>query len=267
MKTTCPPISCPANGELHYSNGVQIGSVATLICNDHFQLSGLSSSACVATSTNPVWRGALGQCVRSTPIQIHVCENSVATLTCPAGTYISIVAGTVIYGRTQNDLCPYPGFLRGLIFACPGCRGSNAQVNAEFRVRSDCQYRQTCSFTVGNGMFGDPCLLVYKYLQLSYTCQAGYVAETCEHGSVDMKCPPGFVIEVTSGFYGRQQDNYCPGIKSDNVNCPAGANTLNTFHTKCDGKNECILPAENAVFSDPCYGTYKYLRTSYNCVV
>ncbi|KAK1786962.1 hypothetical protein P4O66_017339, partial [Electrophorus voltai] len=34
----------------------------------------------------------------------------------------------------------------------------------------------------------------------------------------------------------------------------------------CEGKSSCVVPATNSVFSDPCFGTYKYLTINYSCV-
>ena len=35
---------------------------------------------------------------------------------------------------------------------------------------------------------------------------------------------------------------------------------------KCNMKRECVVPANNSVFGDPCHGTYKYLEIIYQCV-
>ena len=33
----------------------------------------------------------------------------------------------------------------------------------------------------------------------------------------------------------------------------------------CQGQRECTIAATNAVFGDPCGGTYKYLTINYQC--
>ena len=39
-----------------------------------------------------------------------------------------------------------------------------------------------------------------------------------------------------------------------------------TVVKRCEGRGECVIPANNSEFGDPCPGTYKYLEIIYKCV-
>lgn len=69
------------------------------------------------------------------------------------------------------------------------------------------------------------------------------------------------MIDVDTANYGRLTRNVCPGsIRS--TECKA-QNSLSTVKTDCQGKQSCVLEANNAKFGDPCVGTYKYLEVIY----
>ncbi|KAK9968275.1 hypothetical protein ABG768_002609 [Culter alburnus] len=90
---------------------------------------------------------------------------------------------------------------------------------------------------------------------------------TCEGGSAYLRCDLGF-IKVLKANYGRTDRTTCasgrPANQISNTHCFQGT-SLHTMSTRCDGSKSCSVPAVNSIFSDPCYGTYKYLDVSYLC--
>ncbi|XP_052282102.1 L-rhamnose-binding lectin CSL3-like [Dreissena polymorpha] len=87
----------------------------------------------------------------------------------------------------------------------------------------------------------------------------------CEGSSMYLSCPPGQVLYVHSGVYGRTQGAViCPHQSIKTTNCVSPSSTA-TVANLCNGKNLCSLSATNGVFGDPCYGTYKYLEVEYAC--
>ena len=91
-------------------------------------------------------------------------------------------------------------------------------------------------------------------------------AIACEGSVLELQCAAG--IQILSSNYGRTQISreVCEFVRphTDDVNC-IGENTLGRVQQECDGEQECFIGASNAVFGDPCRGTYKFLEVSYVC--
>ncbi|XP_050953157.1 L-rhamnose-binding lectin CSL2 [Labeo rohita] len=106
---------------------------------------------------------------------------------------------------------------------------------------------------------------------LLFLCQHEVEAKTtlvCEGGSAYLSCDLGF-IKVLRASYGRTDRTTCaggrPANQISNTHCFREA-SLHLMSARCDGRKSCSVPATNSVFSDPCYGTYKYLDVSYDCI-
>eukprot|EP00300_Choanocystis_sp_HF-7_P015934 c19233_g1_i2.p1 GENE.c19233_g1_i2~~c19233_g1_i2.p1 ORF type:complete len:585 (+),score=127.87 c19233_g1_i2:33-1787(+) len=89
--------------------------------------------------------------------------------------------------------------------------------------------------------------------------------EVCEHETAHIDCADG-IINILSAAYGRSNDVTCAseGFLGD-VNCLA-TNSVGVVQASCEGQTSCSIDAENAVFGDPCFGTFKYLHVEYVCV-
>nr|XP_029527046.1 L-rhamnose-binding lectin CSL3 isoform X1 [Oncorhynchus nerka]XP_029527056.1 L-rhamnose-binding lectin CSL3 isoform X1 [Oncorhynchus nerka] len=96
----------------------------------------------------------------------------------------------------------------------------------------------------------------------------GAISITCEGSDALLQCDGG-KIHIKSANYGRRQHDICSIGRPDNqltdTNCLSQSST-SKMAERCGGKSECIVPASNFVFGDPCVGTYKYLDTKYSCV-
>ncbi|XP_042565853.1 L-rhamnose-binding lectin CSL3-like, partial [Clupea harengus] len=81
--------------------------------------------------------------------------------------------------------------------------------------------------------------------------------------------PGSNVIHIKKANYGRTDETTCssgrPAHQLSNTNCYAPT-TLPIISERCEGRTTCLLQASNSIFSDPCFGTYKYLDISYSCV-
>ncbi|XP_030588631.1 L-rhamnose-binding lectin CSL2-like [Archocentrus centrarchus] len=92
---------------------------------------------------------------------------------------------------------------------------------------------------------------------------------TCE--SVDyvqrLSCETGVII-VQSALYGRADAETCsegrPADQLGNTDC-SQKGTLDVIKKRCDGKKVCEINTNVVRTSDPCYGIYKYLDTTYAC--
>ncbi|KAM9522913.1 L-rhamnose-binding lectin CSL3-like isoform 2-T3 [Salvelinus alpinus] len=100
------------------------------------------------------------------------------------------------------------------------------------------------------------------------TLTDGAISITCEGSDALLQCDGG-KIQIRRANYGRRQHDMCSIGRPDNqltdTNC-LSQSTTSKMAERCGGKSECVVPASNFVFGDPCVGTYKYLDIKYSCV-
>ncbi|XP_062248296.1 uncharacterized protein LOC133956940 [Platichthys flesus] len=93
---------------------------------------------------------------------------------------------------------------------------------------------------------------------------------TCDNGSnvQRLSCDTG-VVRVDAALYGRSNRETCsegrPPQQLANTSC-SQKGTVNVLKNRCDGKKVCEINTNIVRTSDPCFGIYKYLETSYTCV-
>nr|AAI50475.1 Zgc:174165 protein [Danio rerio] len=101
-----------------------------------------------------------------------------------------------------------------------------------------------------------------------YCRRSSKTINACEGSILRLSCPAYFKIRILTANYGRTDRKTCiqnrPPGEIRNTNCRS-SNSLSIVSSWCDGRQSCNVPATNSVFSDPCYGTYKYLRVKYCC--
>ncbi|XP_026781173.3 rhamnose-binding lectin-like [Pangasianodon hypophthalmus] len=88
---------------------------------------------------------------------------------------------------------------------------------------------------------------------------------TCYGYVQHLHCDTGLII-VKSSVYGRTDSNICstnhPPSQVANTSC---ALEISTIADRCNGLRECELKTDLLGNPDPCYGTYKYYNTTYDC--
>ncbi|XP_068071390.1 L-rhamnose-binding lectin CSL2 isoform X2 [Danio rerio] len=110
-----------------------------------------------------------------------------------------------------------------------------------------------------------------SYLSVTYYCLPPEIRSSavCENAIANFKCEDGSLIHIHAANYGRTDSSTCaagrPASQTAKTNCYA-SNSQTLVANECEGKNSCSISASNGVFSDPCYGTYKYLYTAYSCI-
>lgn len=85
---------------------------------------------------------------------LRACEDDSLSINCPGEIYII----SANYGRLTG------GHL------CPGQKTSNTNCGAAGSldiVRGECQGKQECTLEASNEVFGDPCVSIRKYLEVS----------------------------------------------------------------------------------------------------
>ena len=95
-----------------------------------------------------------------------------------------------------------------------------------------------------------------------------------------MECPDNHVINVLKANYGRTvSGDVCVCKAGQSIaagNCPTDPNhsnvdncfssdSLSILNNRCNGKAECTVDVNNAVFGEPCGGIHKYLELKYEC--
>ncbi|NP_001095862.2 uncharacterized protein LOC795554 precursor [Danio rerio] len=100
-----------------------------------------------------------------------------------------------------------------------------------------------------------------------YCRRSSETVTACEGSILRLSCP-GSKIRILAANYGRTDRKTCiknrPPHQIRKTNCRSSS-SLSIVSSWCDGRQSCNVPATNSVFSDPCYGTYKYLRVKYCC--
>ena len=92
--------------------------------------------------------------------------------------------------------------------------------------------------------------------------------QACEHGdAMTITCGEGEVMLIKKATYGRTEADSCPYSSLPTVEC-FGNVTADTEKVaeKCNNQHECVIPASNSLFGDPCRTIRKYLTVFHTCV-
>ncbi|XP_078364237.1 rhamnose-binding lectin-like [Oculina patagonica] len=166
------------------------------------------------------------------------------------------------YGRTETGVCKHN------IFEVDWNTNCHSPSALDI-TKQECEGFPSCTLYANNGEYGDPCFAVKKYLTVSYQCVKAkenmlQKELVCEGGHQLMQCPGNRKIDVEYAMYGRLKGGHVCGSFVLDVNCQA-ANSLDVVKNDCQGKQSCILYANNHKFGDPCFLTQKYVEVHYRC--
>uniref|UniRef100_A0A3B4CVL5 SUEL-type lectin domain-containing protein n=1 Tax=Pygocentrus nattereri TaxID=42514 RepID=A0A3B4CVL5_PYGNA len=184
------------------------------------------------------------------------CEGHSAHLSCDYG-YIKVLRAN--YGRTDKTTCSEKR---------PHHQLSNVHCFQErsLKIMSDrCNGLQSCAVPVVNSVFSDPCVGIYKYLDVFYFClpyREPY-SQICLCLLIVLCTKASGVIFIHYANYGRRDRTTCPHKLATTSDCYFPQTS--SLRSRCNGKTSCKLKASNDVFSDPCYGVHKYLEVTYSC--
>eukprot|EP00301_Raphidiophrys_heterophryoidea_P017860 c2863_g1_i1.p1 GENE.c2863_g1_i1~~c2863_g1_i1.p1 ORF type:complete len:559 (+),score=103.85 c2863_g1_i1:59-1735(+) len=181
------------------------------------------------------------------------CEGAGLDVRCSTGSVVSVLSSS--YGRTSDKVCPSTAMYT---LSCASATSASA-------VQSACDNQNSCHVDATNDVFGDPCFGTHKYLEVHYQCiPTSTVHVACENTALDIACPQNTLIRVQSAAYGRSDTATCPSSIYSNTNCKSSS-SLSIVQNSCDGQSNCHLDANNGVFGDPCFGTFKYLQVQSIC--
>lgn len=182
--------------------------------------------------------------------------------------------GPIGEGQTLSVSCPTSQAISSVQFAsygtptgsCGSLAISSCHATTSTNVFStNCLNKNSCSFTVGNAAFTDPCSGTIKNFYAQYTCSN--VATVCstvqEHSTMSLSCPlpAQKITSVQFASYGTPSGS-CGSFAKGSCD---SATSLSTLNSNCLNKNSCTIAAQNSVFTDPCTGTSKNLRVQVIC--
>ena len=91
-------------------------------------------------------------------LSFALCADQKGFIRCEKGNKIRVKSA--IYGRTDNKVCP------GGNTNTRTCRS----LTSEMKVKWSCNGYRTCHLHASSQIFGNPCMNVSKYLQVTYGC-------------------------------------------------------------------------------------------------
>ncbi|XP_065667031.1 rhamnose-binding lectin-like isoform X2 [Hydra vulgaris] len=247
---------CPGSNEINTKCNYQNTSL------DIVQSSCSAKSSCVVKATNAVFGDPCVGTFKYLEVRYNckpqfqvarACEGNDLIIDCNAKGVIEITNAN--YGRTMSSICPGASDFNS--------KCDNKKTSLEIVQRS-CSYNSACTVKATNAVFGDPCVGTYKYLEVEYTCKS-QVVRACEWNDLKIDCNANEEIEVVYANYGRTLAGICPGSNEINTKCNHQKTSYDVVQSSCSAKSSCVVKATNAVFGDPCVGTFKYLEVRYNC--
>jgi alpha-galactosidase len=94
------------------------------------------------------------------------------------------------------------------------------------------------------------------------TSTGGQCAVVGERSTANLSCPSGQVIKsINFASYGTPTGS-CPSFATSSCHASTSKSKV---ESSCLNKGSCSVGANNAVFGDPCQGTYKKLAVAYAC--
>uniref|UniRef100_A0A672RCZ3 SUEL-type lectin domain-containing protein n=1 Tax=Sinocyclocheilus grahami TaxID=75366 RepID=A0A672RCZ3_SINGR len=175
---------------------------------------------------------------------------------------VTIQINTANYGRTDKTTCSEGRPSEQL--QNTNCYSPNALAPVSKR----CNGLRECELNTQGLAPKDPCFGTYKYYTTNYICIPAETSVTCHGGYSYLKCENG-KIQINTANYGRTDKTTCsegrPSEQLQNTNCYS-PNALAPVSKSCNGLESCEVFATHTVFTDPCFGIYKYLAISYFCL-
>uniref|UniRef100_A0A672RCU6 SUEL-type lectin domain-containing protein n=1 Tax=Sinocyclocheilus grahami TaxID=75366 RepID=A0A672RCU6_SINGR len=168
-----------------------------------------------------------------------------------------IQINTANYGRTDKTTCSEGRPSEQL--QNTNCYSPNALAPVSKR----CNGLRECELNTQGLAPKDPCFGTYKYYTTNYICIPAETSVTCHGGYSYLKCENG-KIQINTANYGRTDKTTCsegrPSEQLQNTNCYSP----NALAPVCNGLESCEVFATHTVFTDPCFGIYKYLCASFS---
>ncbi|KAK2175402.1 hypothetical protein NP493_734g00010 [Ridgeia piscesae] len=200
--------------------------------------------------------------------QTLACQDKTLSLDCPDDGVIRVTEAT--FGRTTASVCPQEGAQ-----ATTNCSEPTALQTAS-RI---CNNEHKCDINATTPAFGEPCLGVHKYLNVSFKCgecvnknamcdhwasvgecssgnaawmeancrKACWKCETdptvhnitCEGKNAKLSCTNNMSLRIMGVFYGRKDNSICPHTAIHSNSCGDTTAPFQRAHKLCTGRSKC----------------------------
>nr|XP_047125232.1 coadhesin-like isoform X2 [Hydra vulgaris] len=91
----------------------------------------------------------------------------------------------------------------------------------------------------------------------------------CEGSSETIQCPVNSLIKIQSAIYGRNSSSICTSSYVSSASelniCISPKTVTELVQQRCNNSSNCSVQSNNAEFTDPCSGIYKYTVVNYSC--
>jgi hypothetical protein len=216
--------------------------------------SGQSYSVSVRTQPTGAWQ----TCTVASPTGTIAGGGVTVNVTCANNTYA--VGGTVT-GLSGSGLVLQDNAADDLSISADGTFTFATKVasGSPYAVTvKSAPSTQNCAVTSGSGTVAGAAIS-----DVAVTCTDATTCATANEGSsVTLTCPTGQTITaIDFASYGTPNGS-CGSFTTSG--CDA-ATSVSTVTNTCKGLNSCTVQANNGVFGDPCYGTYKRLYVQAHC--
>jgi len=188
--------------------------------------------------------------------ETYICDNvgegGEVSFICPDPTQIITSVTFASYG-TPSGTCG--SFVTG---------GCNAADSVSI-VQSFCIGLNACSFGATNSVFQDPCVGTVKFFAGQVVCETPVCADQIGENEIAIiACPSSnqVITNITFASYGTAFGTCLQ--YSSNIDCNA-ADSVSVVQSACLGLNSCSFVVSNDLFTDPCFGTAKYLDAQVEC--
>ncbi|OQR89853.1 hypothetical protein ACHHYP_05996, partial [Achlya hypogyna] len=196
----------------------------------------------------------VAECISNDIVGATALEGSDLKLTCPAGKTVQTI-DFASFGTPTGHVGA---------FAASACDADGAVST----VQQACLGKHSCSVPANSGVFSDPCYGTQKHLAVQATCATPppdpqiIGGSVPEHSSLNLTCPEGQTVDaILFASYGTATGVF-PSYNAGWCNSPYSTNVASFL---CLGQSSCLIKAESAVFSDPCYANDKTLSVVAHC--
>ncbi|XP_051964610.1 L-rhamnose-binding lectin CSL2-like isoform X2 [Xyrauchen texanus] len=191
---------------------------------------------------------------------VITCDGDVQHLRCDTGV---ISVQSAYFGHTSRNICSV---------------GQNTNETSNMTctmsvsiITKRCNGLRECEINTQGLTEKDPCIETYKYYTTNYICIPAKKSVTCPGGYSYLNCEYGR-IQINTANYGRTDKITCseghPLNQTQNTNSysPNALYPVAKRWFRCNGQRSCEVFSTHTVFTDLCFGTYKYLTVSYFCL-
>ncbi|XP_073982800.1 uncharacterized protein isoform X2 [Rhodnius prolixus] len=194
-------------------------------------------------------------CERSDNDLKRVCQDELLVLACPSKYSIQILSA--FFGKKDEWYCEpkEQNF--------PNCETSGTLEIA----KNWCDLKEQCTLVASAKIFGDPCPIIRKYLEVSYECikKDEWKEAVGEGEELELACLRGTVLDIQTAFFGSKSESCQQFEEQFSSETARAVKAIDVMKAQCNERQACFVQASTSIFTDTCPNNTKYLEVSYKC--